>query len=445
MTVPAALYNFVFNHTDYLHMNDAKEKQAITQCLQLLESRLNWGSSQNWVNYDFEKLSLEIEQKTQVNLSVTTLKRLWGKVKYPHAPTLTTLNTLAQFLGHADWRSFTQSLPVGQIETPVTVPNTPRAPRFTGFKIKRNWALVGALVLVVLLAISAFVPEFFNFKVNQEQYSFKANKILSQGVPNSVIFTYDASVSPTDSVFIVQTWDIRRKTLVPKDQQHHSAVYYYPGFFRSKLIIGQTIVKTHDIQIATDGWLGLVENEPRPIYFKKSEILKGDRVEIDTQILRAYNLPLLPDPPKIRLFNQRDMGDLMTDNFIFETTLKSPYSGGSNACQFVEVLIQCKDDIMVIPLADKACAGDLRLYAAGAMAESKHADLSGFGCNLNEWNTLKVVTKDKKMVFYVNGKKAYSFTFPNDPTGIVGVQYRFSGAGAVKDTRFSNGTFELKL
>jgi len=54
-------------------MNDAKEKQAITQCLQLLESRLNWGSSQNWVNYDFEKLSLEIEQKNQVNLSVTTL------------------------------------------------------------------------------------------------------------------------------------------------------------------------------------------------------------------------------------------------------------------------------------------------------------------------------------------------------------------------------------
>ena len=427
-------------------MNDAKEKQAITQCLQLLESRLNWGSSQNWVNYDFEKLSLEIEQKTQVNLSVTTLKRLWGKVKYPHAPTLTTLNTLAQFLDHADWRSFTQSLPAEQEDAPMPIPSAfTKASRFTGLKIKRNWALAGALVLVVLLTISAFVPEFFNFKVNQEQYSFQANKILARGVPNSVIFTYDASASPTDSIYIVQTWDIRRRTLVPKDKKAHSAVYYYPGFFRSKLIIGQTIVKTHDIQIATDGWLGLVENEPRPIYFKKSEILKGDRVEIDTQILRAYNLPLLPDPPKVRLFNQRDMGALMNDNFIFETTLKSPYSGGSNACQFVEVLIQCEDDIIVIPLADKACAGDLRIYAAGAMVESKSADLSGFGCDLNEWTTLKVVTKDKKMDFYVNGKKAYSFTFPNDPTGIVGVQYRFNGAGAVKGTRFSNGTFDLKL
>lgn len=409
------------------------------QCLQLLESRLNWGSSQNWVNYDFEKLSLEIEQKTQVNLSVTTLKRLWGKVKYPHAPTLTTLNTLAQFLGHADWRSFTQSLPIEEKEAQAVPLNaTTKTPLFSRFKIKRNWALFVALVLVIFFAISAFAPEFFNFKVNQDQYSFRANKVLSKGVPNSVIFTYDASASPTDSVFIVQTWDIRRKTLVPKDQKHHSAVYYYPGFFRSKLIIGQTIVKTHDIQIATDGWLGMVENEPRPIYFKKSEILKGGIVEIDTQILRAYNLPLLPDPPKIRLFNQRDMGDLKDDNFTFETTLKSPYSGGSNACQFVEVLIQCKDDIIIIPLADKACTGDLRLYAAGAAAESKHADLSGFGCNLNEWNTLKVVSKDKKMSFYVNGKKAHSFTFPNEPQGIVGVQYRFGGAGAVKETSFNN-------
>ena len=38
------------------------------------------------------------------------------------------------------------------------------------------------------------------------------------------------------------------------------------------------------------------------------------------------------------------------------------------------------------------------------------------------------------MTFFVNGKKAHSFKFPHKPTGIVGVQYRFEGVGAVKDT-----------
>lgn len=418
-------------------MTDIKEKQAIAQCLELLEARLNWGSSEHWVNYDFEKLSLEIENKTRINLSVTTLKRLWGKVKYPHAPTLTTLNTLAQFLDYSDWRSFTQQLPQQEIQAPP-VEADPAAPGLSPkrFSLQRSWGLLLILLPLVFLIISSMVPDVFNFKLNREQYHFKANKILSRGVPNSVIFTYDASASPTDSIFIVQTWDIRRKTLVPKDKKNHSAVYYYPGFFRSKLIVGQEIVKTHDIQIATDGWLALVENEPIPIYFKKNDVVKNDRVEVDSQTLLRYNLPMLPTPPRVRIFNQTDLGDLMTDNFIFETTLKNPYAGGSNACQFVEVLIQCKDDIIIIPLGAKACTGDMNLYAAGVAAQSKHADLSGFGCDLNEWTTLKVVTVNKKMSFFVNDKKAYTLTFPNEPKGIVGVQYRFNGPGAVKYAYF---------
>ncbi|WPQ63248.1 hypothetical protein SIO70_00025 [Chitinophaga sancti] len=50
--------------------------------MSLIETRLNWGKSSEWTNYDFEKLSVAIQDKTGVTLSVTTLKRLWGKLKY---------------------------------------------------------------------------------------------------------------------------------------------------------------------------------------------------------------------------------------------------------------------------------------------------------------------------------------------------------------------------
>ena len=63
-------------------------------------------------------------------------------------------------------------------------------------------------------------------------------------------------------------------------------------------------------------------------------------------------------------------------------------------------------------------------------------DLSKFGCDLNQWTTLRVETEKKHMKIFVNGGEACSFTFPNDPTGIVGLQYRFNGLGAVKDTYF---------
>lgn len=124
------------------------------------------------------------------------------------------------------------------------------------------------------------------------QFQFEANKIKKDGVPNSVIFTYDASKATTDSIFIVQTWDTRRKTLVSKTNHNHSAIYYYPGYFRSKLIIDSTIVKTHDIQTRTNGWLCLAKKDDTPLYFTKEECKKNGIVEVDKNILTMYNLRL---------------------------------------------------------------------------------------------------------------------------------------------------------
>ena len=92
-----------------------KNEDAIDICLQLIEQKLNWGESSNWSSYDFGKLSDIIQDKTGVMLSVTTLKRLWGKLKYDNLPSITTLNTLARFLDFKDWREF------GQRQTPASV------------------------------------------------------------------------------------------------------------------------------------------------------------------------------------------------------------------------------------------------------------------------------------------------------------------------------------
>jgi hypothetical protein len=429
-------------------MSDHNEDIYIKNCLQKIEAQLNWGGNQNWSNYDFEKLSETIEAKTHVVLSVTTLKRIWGKIKYPHSPTVTTLNTLAQYLDYADWRAFKQNGKDAATEIDV-VQNAPEIKPLKTENAKRKIRLT-AFISVLIISFLALFYSFFTHKktantapkIDKTLYQFEANKMKTVGVPNSVIFTYDASKAQTDSLFIVQTWDTRRKTLVSKTNNHHSAIYYYPGFFRSKLIVDSTIVKTHDIQINTNGWLCLVEKEDVPLYFTKEECEKNGIVEVDKNTLAKYNLTLHPTAPQIRFFNQSDMGDLMNDNFGFETTIKNGFNQGSNACQNVEVLIQCKDDIIIIPLASKACVGNMRLYAAGRTVTSQKADLSKFGCDLSDWTHLKVVSKNKNMVFYVNGIEAYSLTFPNAPTGIVGIQYRFNGLGAVKKTRFWKLGFE---
>src|SRR4051812_23401723 len=79
---------------------------ALEKCKTKIEDELDWGDSAQWNTKDYETLSIRIHDRTGVTLSVVTLKRLWGKIRYDSKPTPTTLNTLAQYLGYENWRSF---------------------------------------------------------------------------------------------------------------------------------------------------------------------------------------------------------------------------------------------------------------------------------------------------------------------------------------------------
>lgn len=422
-------------------MNTTAIHLPIIKLKSQIESHLQWGESNVWNNYDFEKLSEQITEKTSVSLSVSTLKRVFGKVSYKSEPSMTTLNALAQFLDYEDWRDFlvknpenTETPPPTAIITPpVSLPPLP-TPK-TNFWNRQRWALVA--LVVVSLSIFSFYFLSSKPKYNPNDFSFSSKTMLTEGLPNSVVFDFDASnANPQDSVFISQSWDVRRKVLVNKNDNHHSSIYFYPGYFRAKLMIGKEIIKEHDIQIKTDGWLGVVEADwgIEPLYFKPSDIVKTPVVEIDKPVFDKYNVPLHPTPPKIRLFNQKDLKDIMTDNFTFETEVKSGLPEGSNACQNMTVMLQARNDIMMVPLTSVGCVGDISLAAFGYFVASDKADLSGFGCKPNDWTKLRIECKRGEMKIFVNNKLAYTAKVENSPTDIVGVQYRFNGPCAVRNT-----------
>ncbi|MFN3381576.1 MAG: hypothetical protein ACK41O_19095, partial [Runella zeae] len=398
-----------------------------------IEAHLQWGESSIWNNYDFEKLSEQIVDKTGVSLSVSTLKRIFGKVSYKSEPSMTTLNALAQFLDYEDWRDFlvknTENTDEASPSKVIAIPpvSTPTLPSpKPSFWNRQRWALLA--LVVVSLSIFGFYFLSSKPKYNPDDFNFSSKTILTQGLPNSVIFDFNASnANPIDSVFISQSWDVRRKVLVNKNDKHHSSIYYYPGYFRAKLMIGKEIIKEHDIQIKTDGWLGVVEADwgIEPLYFKQSDIVKTPVVEVNKELLGKYNVPLHPTPPKIRLFNQKDIKGIMTDNFTFETELKSGPDEGNNACQKVTVLLQAKNDIMIIPLTNVGCVGDISLAAFGYYVGSDKADLSGFGCTPSNWTKLRIECKQGEMKLFVNNKLAYTAKVTNTPTDILGVQYRF--------------------
>src|SRR4051812_16936522 len=85
-------------------MNESmKDSDCFELCKRLTREKLGWAPIEEWRNYEFTELGDKIYDVTSVQLSITTLKRIFGKIRYDNLPSSSTLNALAIFLGFQSW------------------------------------------------------------------------------------------------------------------------------------------------------------------------------------------------------------------------------------------------------------------------------------------------------------------------------------------------------
>jgi hypothetical protein len=428
------------------------EDQALTHCLRQIEAKVGWGPGEAWSTADFERLGEQIAGQTGVSLSVTTLKRVWGRVKYASAPTETTLNALAAFAGYANWRDCRNALSPPPVATgpeplPAPVPEAPAAHVPAPAPVARPGSRRGWLVGAGLAAVLAGVLVFFQNHaaprpLDPKDFSFSSRPV-TRGIPNSVVFRYDASASPTDSVFIQQSWDPQRRQAVPRNGHEFTSIYYYPGFYKAKLVVGSRVVREHGLLVPSDGWLVAVRQEPVPVYFDARQTVRDGVLHLPVAAIVGQQVPMQPRPPTVRYCNVRDLKGLRNDNFTFETRLKSDFRTGSAACQNVMLDLMCEEDMMFIPLCAKGCVANLGLYLAGHEVRPTQADLSGLGFPPDQWVTVRCEVRNRYLQLFVDGRKAYEATLPNPPARLVGVGYEFEGTGSVDYVRFSRPDGEV--
>ncbi|GAB3697373.1 hypothetical protein GCM10027592_21410 [Spirosoma flavus] len=417
-------------------MVSEQQDWQLARCRQLIEEKVAWGNSEGWSTQDFEQLSERIAEQTNVALSVTTLKRVWGRVKYQSAPTATTLNALVQFVGYENWQQFKKGLqpdstPAETLERTVTINPHAILPNSS-----RRWWL-GGLLAVGLIGVSAIFLNYMRHRpLTPENFSF-SSQAVTKGIPNSVVFHYNATSSPTDSIFIQQSWDSRRRQLVPKNGHEHTSIYYYPGYFRAKLIIGNQIVQEHNLLIPSEGWNVAVMQEPVPVYFKESEVRQKGSLGIPVSLIEQQNIPMQPKPPTVRYRYIKEFNNLRSDNFTMETRLKNDYQKGSSICQRVTIMIHCKNGYFSIPLSAKGCVGDLGIYLPDHYADAKDTNLSAFGVDLSKWVNVRCEVRNGLAKVFVASRKAYEVQLSAEAKDIVGISYDFEGTGSVDAIRLA--------
>jgi len=417
----------------------SKAEENIARCLLAIEDKLDWGPSARWTHQDFVRLSERIQEETGHPLSYVTLKRIWGKVAYESSPTVNTLDVLAQFAAYENWRAFVRT--GGRLETTKIAAKN----KSTQGRWWRRWqAMAGALGLaVILLLLFPGHKEEPNF--NPDDFHFFSKKTLSKGVPNSVVFEIDARLAPFDSIEVQQSWDTRRRVRLPRRQQYHTSIYYYPGFYLAKLLVGGTVVKEHALHILSDDWYGAIVAEPIPVYLSPQTLRKAGKLAVYANDIAAHGIPLEPVVPLVRMGLSQNFEGLSTDNFHLQVRLRNTYAAGSGACQETYVYVLGEGSIIKVPLLAIGCIATSNLRVMQYYMPGREYDLSAFGVDFSEEVQLDIVARKGILKIFINNKEAYQTPGQVTRQKISALDFRFSGGGEIEEVLLGSSEGEWIL
>ena len=407
-------------------MSNYPDYELVQKCLQVIEEKLGWGISSDWHNDVFLELNEKIFEVTQVQLSPTTLKRVWGRVNYQSAPSISTLNALAQFAGYENWRDF-------KVKT-----NNTKGVKITTRKISKKRTYLTMLVtgsLAVFMLIFLLMGNQDKTAENKDFTKVKfSSRPITKGLPNSVIFDFYVP-DDNEDVFIQQFWDPTKTIKINPGQKQATGIYYYPGYYRAKLVVDGAIVKENDLFITTNNWVGTIDYKPIPEYIYR-EKMEPKELAFSSETIDKIKTSEKPLYSTFHLI--KDMGEVSADNFSMETELRNVFNENWAVCQFIRIVILGDKGALIIPFSIPGCVSDNSLMLNDVYLDGKQHDLSAFGTDFSDFRKIGIIIDDKNVSVFADGAEVYSGNY-NDPVGrLVGLRYKFLGAGEVKSLEIGN-------
>ncbi len=420
--------NKVFNEEAYINL-----------CIKLIEKKLEWSNSLSWRHRDYVRLSEYISEQTKVNISVTTLKRLWGKVNYEGNVGPNTLDALSNYLGFRDWMDFKsknhelleKNESLGELNSQQHVIS----------KKTINYRLI--IILITAVSILSFLLYFF-IQIKEDyidnDYVFTCQNPIGT-VPYSVKFTFDVSKIKSDSIFII-AGDQQRKHLITKENNFLTRIYFIPGSKKAKLIVNNKILKEMELFAGTDDWLGCITQKDNlhPVFIH--DVIKDGTLFISASQLTAnqidYGQTYMANYYYTKRFN------IDADNISYKIRIKNNIGAGKDVCQRTNIGIMASKGFMTIPMINEGCLALAKLYLSEIYVNGWTNDLSVFAREMNDWHDLFVKVVNKKVSIYIDNTLVYETAYTKPLGEFLGFRFEFSNScGTVDYVKVLNEKGEL--
>lgn len=413
--------------------------QYLHRCTKLIEEKLGWPDAGEWRNFEFNALSEKIYEATEVQLSTTTLKRLFGKVKYESLPSSATLNTLARYLGYHHWMEFKTAQDEQNFKMVEEKSEEAVIRRSPSISRRTFYAAAAVVTLVVICGFVFLSNSSTSTSPSSKDIIFKSRP-LANGLPNSVVFNVDLKEKIAENILIQQSWDSTKTVRLQPGQSEATAIYYIPGYFRAKLIIDKKIVQEHDLFIRSNEWMATIDHDPVPTYVQKNELILNSSLHVSGKALAA--IKQINTPTILTYHLVRPFKGLHSDNYTLQTSFQNIYGEGPAICKTVKVFILCTNGAFIIPFSIPGCVSDINLKLGNRTWPGKSNDLSAFGIETSKMINLEVEVKNRNVKINVNGKLIREESYQTNAGDIVGLRYSFLGAGMVDNIRLLNERYD---
>ncbi len=393
-------------------------KDIIKSC----EARFGRGAAEHWVHRDYADLNLEILHGTGVNISANTLKRIFGKISVDddYLPQQATIDALIKYSAY---------LPS---ETETFLPATEETPKTPTVNNSRRIKTGGIIAIVcILVAIGVLIWKFLPSKPPL-QGSIK--QTAAEGsLPVTVFF--DLKLRDTrDSVFI-DFGDKSAPVHLPSNQKKLSHNYLFPGVFRAKLRVKNITIDSTAVFVGSNKWIGLGYHRQAELperYYQFPAVKTGPDSLFQIANSQLYRMGM--DTARsffTRLCNYTATGH-SSDDFVFETTFKNALLEKGIYCSSTQLQISGIDGFIRFKLVSPGCSFHALNVVGEHIFDGRKTNLSAFVCDLENWNTVKLINRKKQLSLQVNNKLVFEGSYEKPLGEIKGVFIEFNKNGWVK-------------
>ncbi|HEX5155034.1 MAG TPA: hypothetical protein VFW07_26505 [Parafilimonas sp.] len=409
-------------------------------CCRLISEKFGNDDLASWTNSNYVQLSSLLYRKTSVQISPSTLKRIFGKLKTTerYYPQKATRDALAQFAGFENWDLFIlKNLRPVKDREQKKEEQEKNEPVPQPLKTIHRKKIPVAAILLLAVAAMAIVWQ-FSKKENQPAINLQGVKLICKnpvgGNPHSADFMIKLpkDFSGDTTKFKVNFDDGRREK---NEATNELFTYYYevPGRYYPVLKYNDVAIDTAIVYLETNNWTAtaIMQHDTTRVYPVNNQPGKDGMLNVNAEALFHAGV----DTNRtffVHFVNAIPM-KISGDNFELTADVVTSQFRPGVRCSQVNIDVygeKSKHSIMIIK---PGCVSWAHLHFSDVEINGETSDLRSTGADLSNGGIIKLRVQDKNVSLFVNNKLTYKTIYHFPLERIYGVDVVFAGIGMLRN------------